>query len=128
MTKVFIIFVAFCLTSLVVGEGGLKYLASTTKETFQSLLGVLKVHAQGELITKATDYGPLSNGTITDPAGPDQLEGFVQYESWEGNACNGTKTHINGIQTNYCMMHTSGNGSYKLQISDGETHIPFSRA
>jgi hypothetical protein len=87
---------------------------STSQKTFQKLLGVSKNQDRNELISKNSHL--LSD---IDSNNSKQIQGFIQYESWDGSNCNGTKTDIQGFQTDYCMLHSSGNGSYEMQISDG---------
>lgn len=53
-------------------------------------------------------------------------KGYLQYDYWDGSACNGTKTFIFGVQTNYCVQHSSNSsriGTYKIQISDGMSYV-----
>jgi hypothetical protein len=63
----------------------------------------------------------LGNDGAKDSKLTRPLQGFVQFEYFDGSACNGTKTFITGVQTDYCTLHASRNGSYKIQIHDGES-------
>ncbi len=47
------------------------------------------------------------------------VQGFIQFEYFDGSACNGTKTYVTGVQTNHCTHHASSEGSYLIQIRDG---------
>lgn len=48
------------------------------------------------------------------------VQGYVQYEYWDGVNCDGTKTYITGYATDTCTVHSSGAGSYKVEFDDGE--------
>jgi hypothetical protein len=127
MKKQFFI-IGVCLTSLVIGMSHWNFnerqeydeSLPLVKNFFQTRLGVSKFQDRDKMISKPNNiFNSAKLMSTINPNGVTQLKGFVQYESWDGTNCNGTKTDIQGFQTDYCLMHSSGNGTYKLQMSDG---------
>jgi hypothetical protein len=113
---------ALCVSSSKVNnKQGLSVSEVSTKEVFQRHLGVSKDQRAIDVIAKGGNSLLKSNFEMTsvDPTSSSQLKGFVEYDTWDGTNCNGTKTSIHAYQTDYCALHASGSGSYKLQI-DGE--------
>jgi hypothetical protein len=101
--------------------GGMHHgLTSTAHEAFRKRLGVSQFQDRDEMISKRN----VNKDVLLriDPNSPNvtkHIQGFIQYEYWKGSNCNDTKTNIQGFQTDYCMLHSSGNGSFEMQISDG---------
>jgi hypothetical protein len=92
------------------------------KEFFKERLGISKDQDGSDMIAKRSNNNLLRSKVETsdvDPTASDQLHGFVEYETWDGINCNGTQTSTLAYQTDYCNLHSSGNGSYKLQFDGG---------
>lgn len=92
---------------------------NSIKYWLQTRLGISKDQDQ---LTVKTDKLLRSADLLNrvDPIGISQVQGFLGYDFWDGGDCNGNKTFVQGMQTDFCTLHSSGNGSFKIQISDGQ--------
>eukprot|EP01034_Spumella_vulgaris_P031777 gene31777-39257_t len=56
------------------------------------------------------------------PKNDTQVQGFVQFNYFDGNNCNGTFTYATGVSTDTCIPHGDGVGSYKMEFDDATCH------